>query len=307
MKLILNELSIPEQVTKLESFVKDILNVTLQLSLNKFDNEQLKLHIPNSFLTSDFGTQFYTHVYSNYDVDNFSLFNSLIDCPPTESIIKDFESSGKSLHKVTLSFKNQEIEGIGLKASTYYLNKRALYSLNSDSYWDNTTLKTKSYLSKERFVHNELINFSSPALFPTGHRALIGVFLKNIGWKPSVSNFPFAKQASDCYRESCMAEIAKCKDSQEKISVYRNFGELFAAMNGYTLDDDLCKINTNDGKIRDIYSAGNSNHMRFISIDIENGGFEFCDHDGTHLGTYGWLGDKISDAKIRTHSIKLRS
>ncbi len=305
MKLILNELSVPENIDDLKALVKDVLNLIIQISENKFDKEQPKFHIHDSFLASEFGNQFYTHIYSDYDLDDFSLFNSFIDCPPVESIITDFESSKKPLYKVTISFNNQELEGIGLKASTYHLNTSALYSFNSNSYWRDSILKTKAYTSEERFDHNELTNFSLPRLFSIGHRRMINIFLNNQGWKPSITKFPFAKEASDCYKESCKTELDKCKGGQEKIEIYRQFGELFATMNGYTFEEELSKWNTDNEHIRDIYWAGNSNHKRFISIDVENGGFEFCDYDGTHLGAFGWLGNQISNPKIETHSIKL--
>jgi len=304
MKLILNEISIPNNASKLGNLVNDVLSMSLQFSENKFDDEQLKFHFHSSFLDSDFGNQFYNHIYAKYDIDKLGLFNSLIDCPTTESIISEFESDGKNLLKVTLPFKNTEIEGIGLKASTYYLDNSVLYSFNSDPNWLNAVLRTKAYTTATRFNHNDLKNFSNPELFKASHQILIIDYLKKQGWKPSTITFPFGKEARDCYKENRDTEILK-KGRQEKTQIYRRYGELFANMNGYVFNDHLSKINTTDEKIRDIYIAGNSNHTRFISIDVENGGFELCDYDGTHLRTCGWLGEEISAAKIKTHSIKL--
>lgn len=94
-------------------------------------------------------------------------------------------------------------------------------------------------------------------------------------------------------------------DKNARISLYRKVVNEVALRNGYIKDKTLSKINSNAGKIRDIYKS-NSKPTIYISADIENGAIEVMDNNGKHLGEYTYLGKKNKEPdRSGKHNIKL--
>lgn len=310
MKAILNEISIPTifNTGQINDYAKNLLSGFVYLSEKKIGDSQLKLHLTKDFEVSPFGSAFMNMIYSNYDWETHALFSGLIDCPKMEDLVQLHEATNVSFLKVTTNFNTIEVSGIGLKAITYSINELSImYSLNSHNDWEKSKLDLKAFSTPYSFIKKEALNFSKE----DSSEAELFFFrtvikhLELIDWNPALINFPFSSIAKNTHKAKCLKEIADCNIANDKITVYRKYGKLFCLTNGYQFDAGLSAINTNGGQIRDIYSAGSAKKTRFISIDVENGGFEFCDFDGTHLGTYGWDGILIGEAKPKTHSIKL--
>lgn len=310
MKAILNEISIPTifNAGHINDCAENLLSGFVYLSEKKIGDSQLKLHLTSDFEVSPFGSAFMNRIYSNYDWEIHALFSGLIDCPKVQDLVQLHEANKAPYLKVTTNFNNNEVSGIGLKAITYSSNELSImYSLSSHNDWEKSKIDLKAFSNPDSFVRKQALNFSKEDS-PEAELFFFQTVIKHlelINWNPAVINFPFSSIAKNAYKAKCLEEIGNCNLANDKIPVYRKYGKLFCLTNGYQFDAELSAINTNGGQIRDIYSAGSGNKTRFISIDIENGGFEFCDFDRTHLGTYGWDGNLIGEAKPNTHSIKL--
>jgi hypothetical protein len=311
MKAILNEVSIPSEFDQLQlrSYVNSIFADFVELSRKKFGNKQLKLHLTSSFAEGNFGSSLFQIVYTACDWDDQALFSSLIDCENIDELINDHAADNDPYLKVSIVIGDQELNSLGAKAITYRASElTSLYSFNSHLNWRKIKLDLKAYRSATKFDRFWALNCSdlqsdangSDFVFSLAHK-----YLDLQNWDPRNVPFPNCKIAEAEYRSPCQADIDKCKTSNDKSSVYRRYGKLFCGINGYAFHEIISNINSSPSKIRDIYSAGDGKRIRFISIDVENGGFELCDWDGTHLGSFGWNGAKIGDAKIATHSIKL--
>ncbi len=85
------------------------------------------------------------------------------------------------------------------------------------------------------------------------------------------------------------------KNAPEKISIISKMAKIVATINGYTFEKDISKLNAQkSGKIREIYSAGESNHKIYLSADFESGGFEVFSYNATWLGEYSFSGEVTS-------------
>jgi hypothetical protein len=238
------------------------------------------------------------------------LFSGLIDCASIDELINKHEAVNDRYLRVSIVIDEQESESLGAKVITYSKEELgSFYSFNSHSNWSRSKIDLKAYTTTANFQRTQALNFSGLNLESARTEEFLFLltykYLELKNWNPSITPFPNYKVAEEEYRAKCQAEIDNCKSSGEAVAVYRKYGKYFCFTNGYSFNENISSINSSGVKIRDIYSAGAGNAIRFISIDVENGGFELCDSDGTHLGSFGWNGTKISDAKISTHSIRL--
>lgn len=311
MKVVLNEASLPNTVVngEMESYISGLVVGLKFLEENKIGSNQIKFHLNRRFKVSKFGIKFFSELYTNYDWETQVLFTSLIDCTETEDLIQALEDATTNpiYSRVVVPFVDREFESIGLKAVSYCTTGDCVsYSFCTHVVWEQAKLPLKAYHTEDSFVKQIVLNYYETNLkLDFFIYDLIRIYLSAQSWKPSEMAFPFAKMCEVKHRELCQKEIDLCTLSSEKNSVYQKYGAIFCFSNGYDFDTDISNINSNPGQIRKIYSAGLSRRKRYISLDIENGGFELCDYDGTHLGTFGWTGEKITDAKIATHSIKI--
>lgn len=102
------------------------------------------------------------------------------------------------------------------------------------------------------------------------------------------------------------------KNTTEKEAIISKMAKKVAIINGYVFDKRVSDLNKTSGKKREIYSAGESNHIIYLSVDFETGGFEVCNHTGEWQGEYSFSGKNTSDPKdkpkkiIIDHSIKIK-
>jgi len=311
MKAILNEVSIPDQYTlpDIKRYIDSLVMGFKFLFERKIGKDQLKLHLTQDFGDNDFGAQFYNILYSEYEWETASLITSIVDCISLEEIIAIHDDAQQLYTHVSIDFENSDTPGKGFKAIAYKINELSyLFSFISHQRWGTSKIELKAFKPNEQFSKFESLNFSNVNSGENDNfkYEIISKYLTQTNWSPKNNPFPFADLAKKEFRAICDKEIAECKRQEDRIPIYQKYGRCFCKTNGYKFDDAISSINSNNSQLRDIYYAGTGNRMRFISIDVENGGFEFCDNNGTHLGTFGWAGDEIGIAKPYTHSINLR-
>ena len=309
MNLILNELSLPLSFSSEE--IDESFNnlIILGKFLDADYDTKIKFHLNEFFLISDIGFDFFSRIYSYDDWELIGFFNSLIDCPTIEELIRISEGSGNYLFKVTTELNNIETEGHGLKAYSYLKeNLTFIYSFLTHDKWEELLIGTKVYISEKRFNTTTSKNLSRNTLEVKEkfYHFLNLQFLKFKKWNPKETIFPFAKLGKRLYAEQYKAELLLSKDERVRQDTILRYGELFCKLNGYNFDENISSINSSPSKIRSIFSAGNGNKKRFLSLDVENGAIELCDYDGTHLGPINWEGTIVGIAKPDSHSIKLR-
>ncbi len=132
-------------------------------------------------------------------------------------------------------------------------------------------------------------------------------------WQPNKdfpdNLLPF-KEVSDVYVQNFREQTRNMSRGEIK-SIINKAGKIVAIINGYKFDKEVSGINEKGAK-REIYSAGESNHIIYLSVDFEHGGFEVCNHTGEWQGEYSFSGKNTSNPKdksmetIYNHSIKIK-
>lgn len=89
------------------------------------------------------------------------------------------------------------------------------------------------------------------------------------------------------------------KSKEEKIAVYKAWGQTIAKLNFWNLDRSV--TNKND---RDVYFRKVDGKECYLSIDTENGTFEFFNQTGDHLGERNFVGIPTRK-KPQSHKITL--
>lgn len=132
-------------------------------------------------------------------------------------------------------------------------------------------------------------------------------------WKPNTPNtdgdldpktaFPACK--SDFIKNKLATWSIKKESYNDNKAEYKNLGGIILELHGYKKNNDLSRLY----KEYDIYEGGYGNKGLLVSLDTENGGLEVIEKDGTHIGVYGYSGNRIKDyankqKKIDTHSLK---
>jgi hypothetical protein len=84
----------------------------------------------------------------------------------------------------------------------------------------------------------------------------------------------------------------------EQITSYLKWGNIVAKFNFWKLNTVITRFND-----RDIFSKKINNKIHYLSIDRENGTFEFFNHNGNHLGEFNFKFERTQN--IRTHTINL--
>ena len=132
-----------------------------------------------------------------------------------------------------------------------------------------------------------------------------------VTWKPKqldtsntlIPKFAFPITTCDYIKKKLARLLIKRGSTEDNISQYKQFGNIVLALNGYCENKELSSHYS-----RFIYEAGFGNNKLLISLDIENGGLEVIESDGTHLGVYGYDGHFIKKYKnlkeLEIHSLK---
>ena len=143
------------------------------------------------------------------------------------------------------------------------------------------------------------INDEEVLFFSKGYRDL---FINEHSVHPSLNN-PLPN-GSFCSEYKNIAE-KQIHNGDDKIIVYRKISKEVALRNGYSFNKELSSINSNDSKIRDIYSFDSKIH---ISADVEHGGIEVFDNNGKHQGEYHYDGILKPNSKDKkgTHDIIIK-
>lgn len=118
------------------------------------------------------------------------------------------------------------------------------------------------------------------------------------------------KDASLAYHSSIEDRLAMIgADPRQKIAILGCVSETIAELNGWVKDENLSKINSNNGMVRSVYrSSDKYRKISYLSVDFEKMDvyFELFDKRGNHKGEYKWDGELSDNPDSKTHKLKLK-
>lgn len=86
---------------------------------------------------------------------------------------------------------------------------------------------------------------------------------------------------------------------ENKIAIYKSWGKAVALLNFWRVNRAVTSKND-----RDVYTRKVAGKQCYITIDTENGTFEYFNHSGNHMGEHNFIGEKTRDDP-QTHRITL--
>ncbi|WP_342331742.1 hypothetical protein [Pedobacter sp. FW305-3-2-15-E-R2A2] len=126
-------------------------------------------------------------------------------------------------------------------------------------------------------------------------------------WKPWESHLPNVESSKEMLGISEFYEKFTGLSEREKLAEARTMGKRVAVLNHYRFDKELSRLNTDSKHKRDIYVSNNKQGRKwYLSVDVEKGAFEVCDHNGAHTKEILFNGKKNGEQKS-DHSIKLKA
>ncbi len=212
---------------------------------------------------------------------------------------------------ICIKFTNEEIISCpGVKIAC--LDRTLALSLSTDQKWNRAYLELIHVDDDEE--RPTVINHASDEVHIKEHANWIRHMVQSgrllADWDPSVEPFPNLEFSNECVKDgdwdNFHEEKNKCKTIEEIRAVILKYSKEVAKRNHYVYNQRVSAMNTSEEKKRVIFSAGYGRQTRYLSVDLEKGGFELCDHDGYHLGQFFLDGIRTSGAKS-DHNIKVKS
>lgn len=206
---------------------------------------------------------------------------------------------------ITITHKGREDFPEGLKIA--YLNKTIAVSLLTHPFWDSSTLSLKLTDEVQSILKDDTVIVRHVA--KTKHIIAQSDWIAKLqrdglirqDWDPSKRIFPNLACSNTLVPNGDWGHFhdlkRKCKSDAEQRALIIRIGEKVAHANFYQLDRRVSALNKGPGRKRVIYSAGEGKMKTYLSLDLEKGGFEVCDHDGNHLGEFFYDGSRTSEAK----------
>ena len=146
------------------------------------------------------------------------------------------------------------------------------------------TAENRKYLNRKDFPNLEYSNLY-----------LIGEVIK---YKESKENRKLSNLEKERIKPKEFYDlIVSHLPSEERAAVATTIGEIVANRNYFTYDEELSKAEKELVHRKDdpeIYRIKKKNRDLYLSIDFKSVTFEVCDHSGTHLGEWFFVGDNNS-------------
>lgn len=278
MAIIVNELSLDGQYGTKQEFISNIRTTGIILRcLNLFNVEILKGRVFYSCMVTEYHSLFEIFYEKSPDPTLQAFKSELL------KIVADPFWENNQKHTCTDKYTYEHTALLcqyGLAEATE--DERTVMSFNHLNY------QTNSLSIKKNRNPVTLYNICS---IPTLQFKIIdlierGVIISNDDYPDYL---PMTKVVKNLGMQDVDSFVAG-KSKEEKISVYKSWGKAVAVLNFWKINRAV--TNKND---RDVYGRKVGGRQCYLTIDTENGTFEYFNHSGGHIGEYNFIGEPTRD------------
>jgi hypothetical protein len=130
----------------------------------------------------------------------------------------------------------------------------------------------------------------------------LSYLIKNKYIKNDINNnldFSYKKVVANIYHNLNLKSSWFSKDTNEAIASKKEWGEIFASLYFWKINNSI--TNKND---RNVFCRKIGNNIKYLTIDTETGAFELFDKSGIHLGEYFYDGEISENPKKHKLNVK---
>lgn len=313
MRFYFNELSLDE-MSQDEAGIEETVDQFIQqcVDLEKIGFNELRSHIyildiafPNGLLLATWA--------KNRHHGNRELKTRFKNLALNAPFFHDDEESLKG-KLAWAKFSFLERESLGMGAS--FLANSLVVSFKTNALWDKSILEPLIYeyiddTTESIKVSEEVVLNVSDKTHILLHETFGLDKIKTLAipnnWLPQNDHLPNLTISNSLLKIRQFYDTFKNLGPKEKRAQARVMGRKVAEMNFYKFDPAISKLNKDNDHIRDIFvSLNTTGHLNYLSIDVEKGAFEVCDHDGIQQKELLFDGTRSQKKQKTDHSIKLK-